>query len=330
MQRDLHKLVFCLLKDVSTRPRTLDWLEAAVRKNTSRARLHYEEGKVASSGFMSNLLATLQAFSSKIMLGTVDPAYPHHPASRASARDETLIKATKQQVDKWIEELTESGQLSPNPKFPTECFHLTAQCMHLTVNPSFRRFENLCGEIRHGERFLEDIAANLSRGSDMQLQDKLRDKIENWRQERAVIEMAVFNESLLKQHLSFYVKLAQWVSSTATASSEGKMEVDGFKLKEDFPMSFASLPEYYISDLADFIINSARYNLKAIDDPSLHDVITAFTVFIAARNESYVQNPYLVAKCVEALFILTPPDKPKGGVPLPLLEKFRDMIVANR
>ena len=58
-----------------------------------------------------------------------------------------------------MDQLVESGQLSQTPKFPTECFHMTAQCMHLTVNPSFMRFDNLCGEIRHGERFLEDIAA---------------------------------------------------------------------------------------------------------------------------------------------------------------------------
>ena len=95
-------------------------------------------------------------------------------------------------------------------------------------------------------------------------------------------------------------------------------------------MSFSSLPEYYISDIADFIINSARYNLRAIDDPSMRDMVTCITVFISAHNRGYIQNPYLVAKCVEALYILTPPENPRATVPVQLLEKFRDMIVANR
>ena len=95
-------------------------------------------------------------------------------------------------------------------------------------------------------------------------------------------------------------------------------------------MSFSSLPEYYISDIADFIINSARFNLRAIDDPALQDMVTYITVFISAHNRGYIQNPYLVAKCVEALYILTPPESPKVSAPVLLLEKFRDMIVANR
>lgn len=98
MQSDLHKLVHNLLKDVSTRSHMLDWIQAAISKNSARARLHYEESTVASCGFMSNLLATLQALSQKIKLTSVDSVYPHHPASRASAKEETLLKATAQQV----------------------------------------------------------------------------------------------------------------------------------------------------------------------------------------------------------------------------------------
>ena len=78
------------------------------------------------------------------------------------------------------------------------------------------------------------------------------------------------------------------------------------------------------------MINSARFNLRAIDDPSLLEMVTCLTVFISAHNRGYIQNPYLVAKCVEALYILTPPESPKVTVPVQLLEKFRDMIVANR
>ena len=98
MQGDLHRLIHSLLRDVGTRPLTLDWLEATIRKNSPRARLHYEESSVASSGFMCNLLATLQALSLKVKLPLVEASYPHQPGSRASAREETLLKATSQQV----------------------------------------------------------------------------------------------------------------------------------------------------------------------------------------------------------------------------------------
>ena len=95
-------------------------------------------------------------------------------------------------------------------------------------------------------------------------------------------------------------------------------------------MSFISLPEYYISDIADFLINSARFNLRAIDDPSIQDILTCITVYISAHNRGFIKNPYLVAKCVEALYIITPPENPKPSVPVALLERFRDMIIDNR
>ncbi|KAI6649295.1 Ubiquitin conjugation factor E4 B-like [Oopsacas minuta] len=332
MQSDLHKLVLNLLKDVSTRNHMLDWIEAAICKNSTRARLHYEETTVASSGFMCNLLATLQALSRKVKLTIVDATYPHHPATRASAKEETLLKATAQQVSNWLDQLSENGQLSQNPKFPTECFHLTAQCMHLTVNPSFMRFENLCGEIRHGERFLEDISAI---GREQRIETKLRDKLDNWKQEKALTEIAVFNESLLKQHLSFYARQAKWIALTLSPSPspstlDAVLPLPAVYSPDALPMSFSSLPEYYIADIADFLINSARFNLRAIDDPSMNDMITCITVYISAHNRELIQNPYLIAKCVEALYILTPPENPKPSVPVNLLEKFRDIIIANR
>ena len=47
---------------------------------------------------------------------------------------------------------------------------------------------------------------------------QLRDKLDNWRQEKALTEIAVFNESLLKQHLGFYARQAQWIAYTLSPS----------------------------------------------------------------------------------------------------------------
>ena len=99
---------------------------------------------------------------------------------------------------------------------------------------------------------------------------------------------------------------------------------------DDLPMPFSSLPEYYISDIVDFLINAARFHLRAIDDTSTQDIITCITVYISAHNRGFIKNPYLIAKCVEALYIITPPENPKPSVPVALLERLRDMIIDNR
>nr|XP_046223628.1 LOW QUALITY PROTEIN: ubiquitin conjugation factor E4 B-like [Oncorhynchus gorbuscha] len=74
-------------------------------------------------------------------------------------------------------------------------------------------------------------------------------------------------------------------------------------LNPEIPKSFAALPEFYIEDVAKFLLFVVLY------EPCVQNIVTFLVVFICSQN--YIRNPYLIAKLVEVLFVTNPAVQPR-------------------
>ena len=68
-------------------------------------------------------------------------------------------------------------------------------------------------------------------------------------------------------------------------------------LPEKISMEVASLPDYLVSDVAEFLLFVNMYAYAVLEDPVMSDIVTFLVVFVCSPN--FISNPYLVAKIVE-------------------------------
>jgi len=80
-------------------------------------------------------------------------------------------------------------------------------------------------------------------------------------------------------------------------------------LNPEIPKSFAALPEFYIEDVAEFLLFIVQYSPQVLYEPCCQDIVTFLIVFICSQN--YIRNPYLIAKLVEVLFVTNPAVQPR-------------------
>lgn len=162
----------------------------------------------------------------------------------------------------------------------------------------------------------------------------MREQLEKLRQERTLLELAHFNENLLRDKLNFYSVLSHWVVSTLSPSSLSPEPSENltfmFPFTESTPIAFMALPEYYLSDVSDYIISCAKNNIQVLDDPCFNHIVSCFTVYMTARASGFIKNPYLIARCIEALFVLIPPEQPRGAIPFATLDNLKNRIISNR
>lgn len=97
----MFELVHPLLVNVSTREKTLDYLSTLLKVNKKRAQIQAEGKKLANDAFMINLQYIFLELSQKVTLDKVIPSYIFHPKCRVDVKDETRLKATSDEVEKF-------------------------------------------------------------------------------------------------------------------------------------------------------------------------------------------------------------------------------------
>nr|KAF6472833.1 ubiquitination factor E4B [Molossus molossus] len=85
----------------------------------------------------------------------------------------------------------------------------------------------------------------------------------------------------------------------------------------DVPKAFAALPEFYVEDVAEFLFFIVQYSPQVLYEPCTQGIVMFLVVMLC--NQNYIQNPYLVAKLVEVMFMTNPAVQPQT-------QKFFEMI----
>ncbi|KAI2649655.1 Ubiquitin conjugation factor E4 B [Labeo rohita] len=310
---DLFKILHNILLNGETREAALSYMAALVNRNVKKAQMQTDDKLVSTDGFMMNFLWVLQQLSMKIKLETVDPLYIFHPKCRLNvSTEETRLKATMEDLKSWLAELREDPSKFSEPKFPTECFFLTLHAHHLSILPCCRRYIRRLRAIRDLNRCF--ATCRFSRKNKLfvtmlvrhrEMLKRCKTQLKKLVRSKACADAGLLDENLLRRCLQFFSMVIQLILRMV----EPAYPHVTLPLNPEIPKSFAALPEFYIEDVAEFLLFIVQYFPQALYEPSTEDIVTFLVVFICSQN--YIKNPYLIAKLVEVLFVTNPAVQPR-------------------
>ncbi|XP_078281132.1 ubiquitin conjugation factor E4 B isoform X1 [Rhinoraja longicauda] len=317
---DLFKILHNILLNGETRESALNYMAAVVNRNTKKAQMQTDDRMVSTDGFMLNFLWVLQQLSTKIKLETVDPMYIFHPKCRINILgDETRVKASMEEIKSWLAELNDQSMFA-EPKFPTECFFLTLHAHHLAILPSCRRYIRRLRAIRDLNRTVEELKNSENQWKDSPLANRHREMLKRCKTQlkklvrsKACADAGLLDENLLRRCLQFYGMLIQLIFRLI----DSRYPDITLPLNPDIPKVFAALPEFYLEDIAEFLLFVVQYSPQVLYEPCTQDVVTFLVVFTCSQN--YIRNPYLIAKLVEVVFVTNPAVQPRT-------QKFYEMM----
>ncbi|GCC34153.1 ubiquitin conjugation factor E4 B isoform X2 [Chiloscyllium punctatum] len=309
---DLFKILHNILLNGETRESALNYMAAVVNRNMKKAQMQTDDRLVSTDGFMLNFLWVLQQLSTKIKLETVDPMYIFHPKCRINIlSDETRVKASMEDIKSWLSELNDQSKFA-EPKFPTECFFLTLHAHHLAILPSCRRYIRRLRAIRDLNRTVEELKNSESQWKDSPLASRHREMLKRCKTQlkklvrsKACADAGLLDENLLRRCLQFYGTLIQLIFRLV----DPRYPDMTLPLNPEIPKVFAALPEFYLEDIAEFLLFIVQYSPQVLYEPCTQDVVTFLVVFICSQN--YIRNPYLIAKLVEVMFVTNPAVQPR-------------------
>ncbi|CAL8254525.1 unnamed protein product [Arctogadus glacialis] len=310
---DLFKILHNILLNGETRESALNYMAALVKSNVKKAQMQTDDKLVSTDGLMLNFLWVVQQLSMKIKLETVDPFYIFHPRCRlVVGPEETRLKATMEELKSWLAGLQDDPSAFSEPKFPTECFFLTLHTHHLSILPACRRYIRRLRAIRELNRTVEELKNSESQWKDSPLASRHREMLKRCKTQlkklvraKACADAGLLDENLLRRCLQFYSTVIQLILRMVDPAYPHM----SLPLNPDIPKSFAALPEFYIEDVAEFLLFVVQYSPQVLYEPCVQDVVTFLVVFICSQN--YIRNPYLIAKLVEVLFVTNPAVQPR-------------------
>ncbi|MGH0122397.1 UNVERIFIED_CONTAM: hypothetical protein FKN15_014828 [Acipenser sinensis] len=310
---DLFKILHNILLNGETREAALNYMAAVVNRNIKKAQMQTDDRLVSTDGFMINFLWVLQQLSMKIKLETVDPFYIFHPKCRLNmTTDETRLKAPMEDLKSWLAELYDDPSKFPEPKFPTECFFLTLHAHHLSILPGCRRYIRRLRAIRDLNRTVEELKNSENQWKDSPLATRHREMLKRCKTQlkklvrcKACADAGLLDENLLRRCLQFYGMVIQLILHIVDPAYPQIT----LPLNPEIPNVFAALPEFYIEDVAEFLLFIVQYSPQVLYEPCTQDIVTFLIVFICSQN--YIRNPYLIAKLVEVLFVTNPAVQPR-------------------
>ncbi|MED6259610.1 Ubiquitin conjugation factor E4 B, partial [Ataeniobius toweri] len=310
---DLFKVLHNILLNGETRELALNYMAALVNYNVKKAQMQTDDKLVSTDGLMLNFLWVLQQLSMKIKLETVDPYYIFHPRCRlVVSLEETRLKATMEELKSWMNELHEDPSKFSEPKFPTECFFLTLHTHHLSILPCCRRYIRRLRAIRELNRTVEELKNSEGQWKDSPLASRHREMLKRCKTQlkklvraKACADVGLLDENLLRRCLQFYSTVIKLILRMVDPAYPNIT----LPLNPEIPRSFAALPEFYVEDVAEFLLFVVQYSPQVLYEPCVQDVVTFLVVFICSQH--YIRNPYLIAKLVEVLFVTNPAVQPR-------------------
>lgn len=310
----LHKIFYDILANGSSRESMLAYIAALLRNNEKRTQIQVEERSLAGDGFMLNLLSVLQLLTVKVKLDKVDPYYPFHSSSMVDIKNDTRLKLTSQEVTSWLDQLNASNtHVWKEPKFPTQCWFLTLHCHHLALLPACQNYQRRVRAIRDVQKLVEDMQNNESIWKMLPIAARNKELIKKWKQQikrltrsKACADAGLLDRCLMRRALQFYTTVAEFLlcimNDQPPTSAVPSPHV--LSSSSETPQLFSALPEWYVEDIADFLLFALQY-MPGVAAESMEDPLITW-LLVTICSPQYIKNPYLVAKIIEVLFVLNP------------------------
>lgn len=305
---ELNKIIYNLIVNLSSRDMTLTYITNMLIFNEKRCKMRVDERTIAGDGFMLNLLTALQELSVKIKMDKVDPMYifnSKHSLIDLSA--DTRLKFSSQEVTDW---LSISSNSFKEVKFSTRCWFLTLFCHHVALIPAFTKHTRRYRTVRDLQKLIDEIASSESEWkSNPTLAARNKDLLKKWKiQLRKLIkskscgELVLFDSYLITRCVVFYSSVAEFMMTLL----QGAPYIPNTDVifPTEIPDILAAIPEWFVEDIADFLLFILQYAPKGIEFKYFDTLLTWILVCIC--SPAVFKNPHLIAKLIEVLFVLNP------------------------
>uniref|UniRef100_F1KTI5 Ubiquitin conjugation factor E4 B n=2 Tax=Ascaris suum TaxID=6253 RepID=F1KTI5_ASCSU len=299
----LLRIMRHILVNATSRTRVLDFITRVLALNVKRRQLSPDRQKLASDGFMLNLLDVMVGLCDRIALGKVHQNYLFHPNSRVDVRDETRLKLRSEEVAEFAKTVDTNFEV----KFPTECFYLTMQTLHVSIASAVGHLKTLKRNLLEVDAGVNELQKQLDRLEALMLRERVmlesklhQAKLIRRKIIRAImcIEAALSDQSLLTRTLEFCSRQLTFLINIINPH----FFQDGV-LPAEAPKLFGAMPEFYLESCLDFIAFLLKTNPMIVLDSRV-DLPLQLLVFICSTH--YFNNPFLAAKVVDVMFMVCP------------------------
>ncbi|KAI3993354.1 hypothetical protein MKX01_010097 [Papaver californicum] len=213
-----------------------------------------------------------------------------------SSLDEVVAWIIRNNVDvvKLISGTTSS--LKTEHTFFCEWFFMTARVLHLGLIKLLSELEHTYQEMEEIDPYsLKEMVGaasfpqrNLDAEQDLDIDFQLC-----WRKYCSYIYQVLLDKPLLQKALSFYQLMLTWLVD----------HVGGFKMPLPLtcPIEFACVPEHFVEDAIELLINVFKYSKLLGEDilPKMDEYMNFMMMFMA--NPKYIRNSYIREQMVELL-----------------------------
>ncbi|XP_039250624.2 ubiquitin conjugation factor E4 B-like isoform X1 [Styela clava] len=311
VREKMFKILHNCLLNPSSRNSTILFLATVINANTKKNQIRTNESLVSQNGFMLNVLTILQKLSLKVKVDKVDTQYLTHPTCLIETSTETRIKMTSEQ---YKDMQKQHSSLETSNSFPTECFYLTMHAHHLSVMPVFRAFNRYNRSLRELHSLIENLRSTKATWKGTPAEARNRAMLKGLKQQlidhavrNACYEISLNHESMLHQCLIYFSSAAQFLLNLVTRPDEQEPTLP---LPAKIPDAFAAMPEFYVEDIAQFLLFVVQLSPNTLEDFVVKNLVNFLIIFVCSAN--YFHNPYVVAKLVEVIFVLNPKIQPKA------------------
>lgn len=309
IRTSLHKILHAVLANSNCRETTLAYLAALLKHNEKRTQIQAEEFALAGDGFMLNLLSVLQMLSVKIKLDTIDSMYPFHPNSLVDVSNETRLKLSSQEVEDWLKETGKTHKWT-EAKFPTQCWFLTLHCHHIALLPALQKYQRKLRALRDLQKMLDELQATEAQWKDTHFAVRNKEFIKRWKQQlkrlgksKSCADAGLIDPVLLSRALHFYASVASILLGLLT-QTDPNSALPELPLPQEVPNVFTALPEWYVEDIAEFLLFTLQFSPAVVVNNMDNSLITWLLVMVCTPH--CIRNPYLIAKVIEVLFVINP------------------------
>jgi ubiquitin conjugation factor E4 B len=209
-----------------------------------------------------------------------------------------------------VANLTNNGHEWVDAKFPTICWFLTLQAHHVCLIPAVNNYQRFIRQSIEIQKMLQELSTTQEQWQNGPNAVRNKRLMKRWKHELKLINMnkssmaaVILHEDFLKRCLSFYTSVVEYLNSIMLPPTE-KGWLPDLPLPPEVPPLFANLPEWFVEDIADFLLFVQQYSVSTVTESLEDPMVLWLLVMICTTN--YVRNPYLAAKLVEVLYVINP------------------------
>ncbi|XP_063931490.1 ubiquitin conjugation factor E4 B-like isoform X2 [Zophobas morio] len=310
MQEVQYKIACCFLKGDGGREPFLNYISHVFSVNSKRRQMRSSSlAPPSSDGFLINLASILLRLCEPFMnpntakfFEKMDNWYIFSGSCRINLQAETCLVYSEPEKTAFVTSSMNAKDSAHPAHFITECFFLTAYCLHLGLLQTCVTYDEHMANIRDYQgllnRLQEQSGSAWGPPEAEAFKQHLRGLLEVNIGEKYACDIQLFSLSFVERVLSYYALVCTWLI--------GLVDPDraGLPLSEPSGL-YKALPEFIIEDVVDYLLFVCRNqaDLLIYNRGPLEKIIELFVLLLGAKE--HLKNPHLRSKLAECMFMMT-------------------------